>query len=204
MRIIFSPNLPNGTDVRFYTHHGSYILRPLVNDTALVREFISRTEEIIIFDIHGVDNLDQEPGAHQELQDLLYQEFSQWMAPANMTWEATLNDFWSSGKRLIVTYNDPNHVGAPYFWPAVKHQWGDVNTVEDLESYLTGVMEDAAQGQFELACRGIPIANCRPWSAMSELTPNSLDVMTDRLDGLRNAADLVNRVIYDFIPIIYI
>lgn len=193
MRIIFSPNLPNGADVRFYTHHGSYILRPLVNDTALVREFISRTEEIVIFDIHGVDNLDQEPGAHQELQDLLYQEFGQWMAPADMTWEATLNDFWSSGKRLIVTYNDPNQVGAPYFWPAVKHQWGNVNTVQDLESYLTGVMENAAQGQLEFA-----------WSAMSELTPNSLDVMTDRLDGLRNAADLVNRVIYDFIPIIYI
>ena len=76
MRIIFSPNLQN-SDVRFFTHHGSYILRPLVNDTALVREFISRTEEIVIFDIHGVDNLDQEPGAHQELQDLLYQEFGQ-------------------------------------------------------------------------------------------------------------------------------
>ena len=84
-----------------------------------------------------------------------------------------------------MTYNDTNQVGAPYFWPAVRHQWGNVNTVEDLESYLSGVMENATQGQLEFA-----------WSAMSELTPNTVDVMTDRLDGLRNAADLVNRVIF--------
>ena len=183
MRIIFQPL----TEARFWTHHGAYILRPLLNDTALIREFISRTEEIVIFDIHGVDNLDQETGAHQELQDLLYEEFGQWMAPASMTWEATLDDFWSTGKRLVVTYNDPNQVGAPYFWPAVQHQWGNVNAVEDLEAYLTGVMEQAGQGQLEF-----------PWSSMAELTPNTLDVMTDRFDGLRNMADLVNRVIFSF------
>ncbi|XP_032780969.2 PI-PLC X domain-containing protein 1 isoform X2 [Daphnia magna] len=181
MRIIFLPNASN-PDVRFWTHHGSYILRPLVNDTALVREFISRTEEIVIFDIHGGDNLDQEVGVRQELQNLLYEEFGEWMAPSNLTWEATLNDFWSTGKRLVVTCNETNILGTPYFWPAIWHQWGNVNTVEDLETYLTGVMERAADGQLETA-----------WSAMAELTPNSIDVTTDRLGGLRNAADLVNR-----------
>lgn len=184
MRIIFMPNMQN-SDVRFWTHHGSYILRPLVNDTALVREFISRTDEIVIFDIHGGDNLDQEPGVRQELQNLLYAEFGEWMAPTNLTWEATLNDFWSTGKRLVVSCNETNILGTPYFWPAIWHQWGNVNTVENLETYLTGVMERAADAQLETA-----------WSAMAELTPNTLDVTTDRLGGLRNAADLVNRDIH--------
>lgn len=183
MRIIFQPL----NEVRFWTHHGSYILRPLLNDTALVREFLSRTDEIVIFDIHGVDNLTEESSAHQELQDLLYEEFEPWMAPANMTWNATLNDFWTADKRLVVTYNDPNQVNTTHFWPAVDHQWGNVNAVEDLETYLTGVMVRAGLGRLEYA-----------WSSMAELTPNSFDVMTDSLDGLRNAADLVNRVILPF------
>lgn len=181
MRIIFEPD----REIRFWTHHGSYILRPLVNDTALVREFLSRTDEIVIFDIHGVDNLDEEVGAHQELHQLLYDEFGPWMAPNRLTWDATLDDFWSTGKRLIVTYNDePNRIGISFLWPAVRHQWGNVNTVEDLETYLTNVMKQATLGPKN------------PWSSMAELTPNSVDVMTDRLDGLRNAADIVNRVIF--------
>lgn len=31
------------------------------------------------------------------------------------------------------------------------------------------------------------------WSAMAELTPTSLDVILDRMGGLRRMADLVNR-----------
>ena len=182
MRIIFQPT----TQARFWTHHGSYILRPLVDDTALVREFLSRTrDEIVIFDIHGVDSLDLEVGAHQELQYLLYQEFAEWMAPKNLTWEAVLDDFWSIGKRLIVTYNDPNRIGVSFLWPAIQHQWGNVNTVGDLEDYLSVVMKKADQPGFK-----------DPWSCMAELTPSTTDVLTGRLDGLRNAADLVNRVIF--------
>lgn len=180
MRILFDQN----SQTSFWTHHGAYILRPLVNDTALVREFLSRTDEIVIFDIHGVDGFYQQ--AHQQLYQLLNDEFGPWMAPNNFSWNATLDDFWSTGKRLIVTYNDEeNQMDFPLLWPAVEHQWGNVNTVEDLETYLTGVMEEAAEFTF-------------PWSSMAELTPNSADVMTDRLDGLRGAADLVNRVIFVF------
>jgi hypothetical protein len=129
--------------------------------------------------------------SHQELQALLYNEFSPWMAPQNLTWNVTLGQLWAMNKRLIVTYSDEaNQDGVPYLWPAVKHQWGNVNQIEELQIYLQGVMDTASQGSLEFA-----------WSAMAELTPSTSDVITDSLGGLRNAADAVNRNI--FIVFIY-
>lgn len=181
MRIIFRPD----NEHRFWTHHGSYILRPLTNDTALVREFISHTDEIVIFDIHGLDNMDAEPDTrrtHKELQQLLIAEFGDYMAPQNLTWEASLSDFWSTGKRLIVTYKSLHEANSPLLWPAVQHQWGNVQTLDDLEVYLESVMAKAAHDMLRFA-----------WSSMVELTPTAEDVAVDRFDGLRNAADTVNR-----------
>ncbi len=174
---------PNNSEALFWTHHGTYYLRPLINDTALVREFITRTKEIVIFDIHGLDNMDRNPNAHQMLQQLLYDEFGPWMAPQSLTWNATLEDFWAIDKRLIVTYaNTEEQAGVPFLWKAIEHQWGNVNTVPDLETYLQSVMNEAEQGKLEIA-----------WSSMAELTPTASDVITDSLDGLRGAADVVNR-----------
>lgn len=126
--------------------------------------------------------MDSDPNAHTELHDLLYSELGQWMAPQNLTWEATLNDFWAIDKRLIVTYNDPAGNSVSFLWQAIAHQWGNVNTVDNLHTYLQSVMNNAAQGNLEIA-----------WSAMAELTPSTGDVVTDDLNGLRGAADLVNR-----------
>ena len=180
---------PGNEEARFWTNHGAYIFRPLFEDTALVREFLSRTNEIVIFDIHGLDGMGDEPDSHQELQTLLYNEFSPWMAPQNLTWDVTLGQLWALNKRLIVTYNDEaNQVGVPYLWSAVQHQWGNVNKVGELQIYLQGVMDTASQGSLEF-----------PWSAMAELTPSTSDVITDSLGGLRNAADAVNRNIYLFL-----
>lgn len=50
MRILFRPD---NAQARFWIHHGAYVFRPLIEDTALIREFMSRTNEIVIFDIHG-------------------------------------------------------------------------------------------------------------------------------------------------------
>lgn len=169
-------------EARFWTNHGAYIFRPLLNDTALVREFLSRTNEIVIFDIHGLDGMDEAPDSHEALQTLLYNEFSLWMAPSNLTWEVTLGQLWAMNKRLIVTYSDASQVGVPYLWTPVQHQWGNVNTVGALQSYLQGVMDSAAAGKLDF-----------PWSSMAELTPTTSDVITDSLGGLRNAAEAVNR-----------
>lgn len=181
MRIIFLPD----NEHRFWTHHGSYILRPLINDTALVREFITQTDEVVIFDIHGLENMDAESDrvkTHRELQKLLVDEFGDYMAPQNLTWDATLAEFWFTGKRLVVTYKDLAEADNPLFWPAVQHQWGNVQTLGDLEVYLEGVMVNASSSLLRF-----------PWSAMVELTPTAEDVAVDRFDGLRNAADVVNR-----------
>ena len=177
MRIMYRP----ATEARFWTCHGSYVLRPLLNDTALIKQFMRDSKDIVIFDIHGLENMDQESEAHDELHELLFQEFGEWMAPAELDWNATLDDFWTMDKRLIVTYNE-NVTLTPYLWDAVRHKWGNVQSLDDLETYLESVMVNATAGEFQF-----------PWSAMAELTPSSGDVLVDRFNGLRGAADIVNR-----------
>ena len=177
IRIVFRPT----TEARFWTCHSAYVLRPLVNDTQLVAKFLAESADIVIFDIHDLDGFSNS-SAHEELSTFLLQEFGEWLAPADLTWEATLDDFWSTDKRLIVTYNDNYQSSIPYLWPAVQHQLGNVNDDVSLEIYLESIMDKAANGLLPFA-----------WSSMAELTPTPADVLQDSLGGLRNAADLVNR-----------
>lgn len=180
MRISYQPL----TAARFWTCHGSYLFRPLVNDTALVRRFLADGRDVVIFDIHGLENFDGQPQAvHDELQQLLLEQLAPWMAPKSLGWNVTLDQLWSIDRRLIVTYNDDAGRDNPFLWPAVRHEWGDVQSLDDLETWLESVMERAAQG----------LMPAHPWSAQAELTPDAGDVLVDRFGGLRGAADIVNR-----------
>lgn len=179
IRIMFRPL----TADRFWTHHGAYVLRPLANDTALVRQFLQQSRDVVIFDIHGLDDFNGDASVHRELQQFLQNQFGQWMAPRNLTWNATLADFWAANKQLIVTYHESYFAsGNPLLWTAVEHQWGDVDKINLLEKYLQSVMDRAKQGLLSFA-----------WSAMAELTATAQDVALDKLHGLRNMADTVNR-----------
>jgi hypothetical protein len=72
----------------------------------------------------------------------LKQEFGDIAAPSALTWNATLHEFWSKNRRLLLTYNKDEMVDkSDILWPAVSQQWGDVQTLDALYTYLSGVMK---------------------------------------------------------------
>jgi hypothetical protein len=78
---------------------------------------------------------------HEKFLEYLEQEFGNIAAPSSLTWNAKLGDIWSINRRLLLTYNNNQMVEKnDILWPAVAHQWGDVQTLDDLYIYLSGVV----------------------------------------------------------------
>jgi hypothetical protein len=78
---------------------------------------------------------------HEKLLEYLEQEFRNIAAPSSLTWNAQLGDIWSTKRRLLLTYNNKEMVErSDILWTAVAHQWGDVQTLDDLYTYLSGVV----------------------------------------------------------------
>lgn len=102
-------------------------------------------------------------------------------------WETTLNDIWKSGNRLIVAYDHVGVVGEhseTLLFQSVRQRWGKVKeNFNDLEKFLR---DQRAKLFLE------PVFNSRPFAEMAELTPEAIDVITDRYGGLRKMANTVN------------
>lgn len=173
----------NTTPELWWINHGVVRFHPLTEVLSAVRTFVDNTNEIVVLDMHEFPvgfGKRRSISVHQLLVDFLKVEIGDLLAPPSLTWRASLSDIWASGKRVILAYNDATTVAAngDILWSAVSQKWGDVQTLEDLHSYLEGLYLNVPSGA---------------WSAMAELTPTSLDVILDRMGGLRRMADLVNR-----------
>lgn len=74
---------------------------------------------------------------HHDFVGFLEEQFAGYYLPKSYGWTSTLNTIWSSGKRLIIGYDDRRVVSRyESVWPCVTHQWGNVRTIEDLFNYL--------------------------------------------------------------------
>ncbi|XP_069686377.1 PI-PLC X domain-containing protein 1-like isoform X2 [Periplaneta americana] len=169
------------TNETWWVNHGVMKIHPMKLILDDVKTFLENTNEIVILDFHefpagfgsGLD-------IHTKLVEYLKEEIGEFAASPSLTWNARTGDIWSSGKRLIVSYNNNDAVAqSDMLWPAVSQQWGNVQTLEDLYSYLSQVMASPP--------------GSKAWSAMVELTPTTMQVITDELGGLRRMAAMVNQ-----------
>ncbi|XP_053996108.1 PI-PLC X domain-containing protein 1-like isoform X1 [Hylaeus anthracinus] len=170
------------TDEIWWTNHGAFYrsvsLKTVIDQ---VKQFLENTEEIVIFDLHefpiGFDNIT----IHRKLVSYLEDQFRDYILTNNYGWSVTMNDVWSSGKRLIIGYENTQIVQEhASMWPCVQHQWGNVRTIEDLYKHLNSIENNDSENRV------------RPRSAMAELTPNAIDVISNRLGNLRDMAHRVN------------
>lgn len=77
---------------------------------------------------------------HTELVSYLENEFRDYYLKYDQGWSIRLNDIWSSGRRLIIGYENSWVIHRHgVVWPCVIHQWGNVRTVEDLYKYLSKI-----------------------------------------------------------------
>lgn len=176
MRIAYYPH----TEEKFFVNHGEVRIAPLQPYIDDVVEFMSQTEEVVIFDIHELQvGFDGYPERHEELIAFLESSFREWMAPAALAPDPTMGELWETGSTLIVTYPTPEGSQSSYLWNNVYHLWGDVNKLSDLEAFLyTGIPQQAERGSL--------------WSAMAEFTPSAFNVAANSWGGLRGAAALTN------------
>lgn len=173
---------PSTTEI-WWANHGIIQLIPLQTIIEQVKTFLDNTDEIVIFDVQEFPvGFQKNLTIHQQFVKYLEKQFADYYLPYGTGWHTTLNTIWSTKKRLIIGY-DENDVLRFYdsLWPCVIHQWGNVRTIEDLYRYLNRV-ETNSIWDYKIT----------PRSAMAELTPNTWDVILNRLGGLRQMAERVN------------
>lgn len=74
----------------------------------------------------------------------LEEEFADYIIPKSFGWSSTLETIWSSGRRLIIGYDEQNVVSMyENLWPSVTQQWGNVQKVDELYQYLNKIETNA-------------------------------------------------------------
>lgn len=167
----------------WWANHGFIQLTPLKEIIEQVKKFLDNTEEIVIFDVQEFPvGFYKNSSIHREFVKYLEKQFAGYYLPYETGWLTTLNTIWSTKRRLIIGYDEKRIVNLyDSLWPCVTHQWGNVRTIEDLYRHLNRVEISSLRN-----------SKLTPRSAMAELTPNTWDVILNRLGGLRQMADRVN------------
>ncbi|XP_055603736.1 PI-PLC X domain-containing protein 2-like [Uranotaenia lowii] len=167
----------------FWSAHGALNWRQLTVDLDQIRQFALETKEIIIVDMHNIENGANFAEVNDKLVQLLNNSLGDVMASPRIGWNGKLQDIWNSGRTVLVSYNNgdvvqkyPNLV-----WPEIQQKWPNVQNIENLYSYLTSFRNQQASPN-----------SVQPFADMAEFTPTVLGVVTGKDPGLRASADLVN------------
>ncbi|KAL5279224.1 hypothetical protein ACFFRR_003691 [Megaselia abdita] len=171
---------------KWYVNHGITIQHPLVHVLDQVVQFVNETGEPVIFGLKEFPMGFEGKDTHRELVRFMVDYFGDHIIRPknNNPWRSTLNELMSNkSERIILAYDDRDIVSefSDVLFPAVHQNWGNVRKWKALEEYLRNV---SLQDHMRLS--DYPVAD------MAELTPTELDVVLDRLGGLRKMADDVN------------
>ncbi|KAK0162935.1 hypothetical protein PV327_006662 [Microctonus hyperodae] len=174
----------------YWGNHGFIKIIPLqviIND---VKNFLKNTNEIVIFDVQEFPQGFQTLHHHHHLIDYLEREFADYLLQRPVhVWKTTLDEIWSTGKRLIIGYDNSSIVlTRTSVWPYVEQQWGDVRTIGNLYKHLNKIEMHAATEDHSYSANQFS----KPRAAMAELTPTFFDVISNWLGGLRKMADRVD------------
>src|SRR5690349_7751003 len=76
-----------------------------------------------------------------------------------------------------------HHENQGFLWQSVRQRWGKV---KDGSEQLVKFLEDSRRNLTQ------EFQTSRPFAEMAEMTPEAVDVLTNRYGGLRTMADTVN------------
>lgn len=74
-----------------------------------------------------------------KLMTLIESEIGDLMVDPKLTWNANLDEIWNTKRNIIVSYDDFGVINklSAHLWPSVQQRWGNVQTLDDLRSYLS-------------------------------------------------------------------
>jgi hypothetical protein len=75
---------------------------------------------------------------HAILVEYLKQELEPYIAPANLTWNAKLQDFWRINRTLIIAYNheETQDQYSDILWLPVNQRWANAQDLYALKHYM--------------------------------------------------------------------
>jgi len=177
------------TDERFWLVHGIIKTHPMMEGINDVKEFLTNTREIVVWEINGFEQ-HWTAEAHLEYKTLLVEQFGRWLVlPGELGWETSLREIWEREDlpvdegRIIITYNNGGYTDPDFFFREVNERWGNVDEPAALRSYLETEVGNAEANP----------TSYRPWKPNCQMTPNEEDIIGGRWSGLRQMADAVNR-----------
>ncbi|XP_063977865.1 PI-PLC X domain-containing protein 1-like [Diachasmimorpha longicaudata] len=172
----------------FWGNHGPFRIVPLKFVIDAVKTFLDNTDEIVIFDVQEFPTGFKSMAAHNQLVDYLEKQFADYfMRRPTGLWKTSLGEIWASRKRLIIGY-DYNSIVTKRtsVWPQVAQQWGNVQTIDALYRHLNKIERLASEDTLTSNPQS------QPRAAMAQLTPTTVDVIFNRLGGLRKMAENVD------------
>lgn len=170
------------TPERFWLVHSVIKVHPLSEGIAEVKEFLTNTQDIMIFDSHSFElGFDQDwPGeVHQEYQQILKNEFGPWWVKPDgdkMAWDMTLDEIWNqhglaAGQgRIIHMYELESQFDAENFFPNIPEFWGNIDEPVELKAYLDEKTSDARNSPEEF----------HPWRPNCQMTPTGPDIIFEK------------------------
>ncbi|KAI5699593.1 hypothetical protein M8J75_005578 [Diaphorina citri] len=169
---------------KLYLNHGLQSICPFSVIVKDIKTFMENTREIVILDFHqfpmGFNGKIPNVKPHAILVEYLKQELEPYIAPANLTWNAKLQDFWRINRTLIIAYNheETQDQYSDILWLPVNQRWANAQDLYALKHYMEVEFTHPPWG---------------PWAAMTELTATGMDIFTDDMKGLRTMASSVNK-----------
>ncbi|KAK9874559.1 hypothetical protein WA026_005394 [Henosepilachna vigintioctopunctata] len=168
-----------------YLTHGVARCTPLDDELDHVANFLRKSpKEVVVLDFHAFNNpVNFTISNHKIVLDLVRKKLGNFIYPRHeMHYDEgpTLDEVWSTGGRVIISYNRRHIVNENHWlWYEVSRDWGNVIHVDKLQRYI---YEKTSRKHY-----GNPMT-----VLMAELTPTKLYVFLHPTSSLKNLADDVN------------
>lgn len=124
---------------QFWVNHGISRQHPLNDVLQQVRDFVSKTNEIVIFDIQEFPIGFNKISKHHELVYYLQNTIGDLLCNTDLTWNASLAEIWHSGGKVILSYDNRQVVEEfpDILFESVRQRWGNVQSLADLKRSLS-------------------------------------------------------------------
>lgn len=128
----------NDDSHQFWVNHGISRQHPLTDVLRQVRDFVTATDEIVIFDIQEFPIGFSKIAKHHELVYFLQNTIGDLLCSPELTWNASLAEIWRRGGKVILSYDNRQVVEEfpDILFESVQQRWGNVQSIADLRRSL--------------------------------------------------------------------
>ncbi|XP_057329984.1 PI-PLC X domain-containing protein 2-like [Microplitis mediator] len=123
-------------DNEYWVCHGTFKMQPLDQILQDIKEFMKNTDEIVIVSFKEFPLGFYSVKDYIEFLTFISKELEAYRYKSTFVQKLTLGDFWSHGKRLILSYRGRINHDSHYLWARILQEWGNVRSIPELYAYI--------------------------------------------------------------------